>query len=485
MRLYPIPKKIKEYNGEYYFSKNMVLTISKKYYDKGQIKLFVELFKNFTAGVGKLKVKVVDGLENTAVIAKTESTLNFASTNGEEYLINIDEKRAVLTFNDNIAFAHAFFTLLSMIEIRTPKNNCEVFTLPLVEISDTPSLQFRAIHICVFPQTNYFTLKKIIRFVSFCKYSHVILEFWGMYKYKCCKYLSWKNAYTKKQIQTLVAQANQMGVEIIPMLNCLGHASQSRSCCCKHVVLDQNPKLNYLFEPNGWTWNLLNPETKLLIKKMMAELVEVCGNGKYFMIGFDESFPYGSSRLFNGQDKVKIMYNFINELVVDLKKIGRRAIMWGDQLLWNPELPTFSNTCLAESEEIANTLLENIDKSVLIADWQYNARDKNEMWTSKHLSNAGFEVALAPWEEIEGLKVCVQNVFNHNYFGLIQTTWHIISLRPRMILHSGIYAWSGNIELTKTDEELLFFETAMYYRKLCPPKGVYKKAGIKEEEITI
>ena len=39
--------------------------------------------------------------------------------------------------------------------------------------------------------------------------------------------------------------------EVIPMLNHLGHAAQSRACFGKHVVLDQNRKRALLYEPDG------------------------------------------------------------------------------------------------------------------------------------------------------------------------------------------------------------------------------------------
>ena len=69
----------------------------------------------------------------------------------------------------------------------------------------------------------------------------------------------------KKQIAPLIDEGKAMGMEFIPMFNHLGHASQSRSISGKHTVLDQNPKLETLFEPDGWTWCLSNPDTLKLL----------------------------------------------------------------------------------------------------------------------------------------------------------------------------------------------------------------------------
>ncbi len=68
--------------------------------------------------------------------------------------------------------------------------------------------------------------------------------------------------------------ANELGIEIIPMFNHLGHASASRVMHGKHVVLDQNPKLQPLFSEDGWSWNLDNQNTVKLLRNIREELID-------------------------------------------------------------------------------------------------------------------------------------------------------------------------------------------------------------------
>lgn len=63
-----------------------------------------------------------------------------------------------------------------------------------------------------------------------------------------------------------------MGLEVVPMFNCWGHASGSRIRHGRHVVLDQNPRLAPLFEPDGWTWCLTNPRAQALLRSVCDEL---------------------------------------------------------------------------------------------------------------------------------------------------------------------------------------------------------------------
>ncbi len=484
MYIFPKPKQMQEENREFFFGPSMVLTVSRESITKGQCKLFSQLFKNFTCGTGRLHFQLVDEARNTAIFAKEPQALPEANQTDWEYTLKIDEEKAVLTFTDGAGLAHALFTLLSLIEARTVDKKLS-FTLPVCCAEDKPSMDFRGIHICVFPETSYFMLKKFIRMAGIAKYSHIIIEFWGMFRYKCCPGMSRKNAFSHRQVKALVAEANAMGMQVIPMLNCLGHAAQNRAVYCKHAALDQNPKLAPYFEPDGWTWNLQNPDTLALLKEMRRELIEVCGQGDYFHIGCDEAFPYGTSRLFNGKDKLQILIDYLNGLSEEMKGYGRRALMWGDQMLYLQKdwAPVPANIAYAESQESADRLLAGVSRDIIITDWQYYATE-DPMPTSKLLSDNGFSVILAPFNHEVGTKTCVNNTVKYGYMGLLQTTWHVMhGDDTRIILRGGDLAWNGNPDYSKMDTEIMIFQVGAFQRKLLPSKGRLGRSGLRRYEI--
>lgn len=137
--------------------------------------------------------------------------------------------------------------MLSLIEARCTRKNEEQFTLPVSDIFDKPRMAFRAVHYCVFPETDYSLLRKYIRLAGFAKYTHIVLEFWGMFRYTCEKAMYRKQAFSFKQVRILAEEANALGAQIIPMLNHLGHAAQNRAIYGKHCALDQNPALGASF----------------------------------------------------------------------------------------------------------------------------------------------------------------------------------------------------------------------------------------------
>lgn len=273
--IYPNPYRVKNGEGELCFAKKASLFIPANYYNLKRAKLFGELYSNFTAGIGKLSVKPCDLNGNRAYFCpeggffekldssrlKNENpTLELES--GTAYAIKINGEKAAISFENEKALNYAFFTLLQLIEVRCSKFGQEVFTLPQCEIQDKPALNgMRAVHICVFPESPYAKIRRAVRLAAFLKYTHVIIEFWGTYRYKCFKDFGRKGlTYSRRQIKAIVNDAQAMGLELIPMLNVYGHASENRAIYGKHTALDQNLKHADLFDTSGWTWNLTNDD---------------------------------------------------------------------------------------------------------------------------------------------------------------------------------------------------------------------------------
>ena len=182
MRTYPRIKETNFNEKELTLGKNIVLTLSKKYYDKNQIKLYKELFKNFTADVALLKVALVEGDAPTAVLsAQAVSSLPNTEAGEYDYSLKIDDKKAELHFHDKNSLAHALSTILTLVEVRSTKRGAEAFTLPQGTANDAPIMGFRSVHLCVFAETKYSLTRKYVRLAGLMKMTHVVIEFWGMY----------------------------------------------------------------------------------------------------------------------------------------------------------------------------------------------------------------------------------------------------------------------------------------------------------------
>ena len=223
---------------------------------------------------------------------------------------------------------YGFMTLLDRFKAIDHDENLAI-EVECCQIKEKPLIGNRMGHFCIFPETELWELQRFVRFCAALKYTHVVLEFWGMLKLDCMSELSWSHGYTKEQIKPIIKEANDLGLEIIPMFNHWGHASGSRVMHGKHVVLDQNPMLQTYFSEDGWCWDIKKPKVRKLLSQIRAELTEICGNGRYFHIGCDEAYNFELTK-----ENMDFICDYINDISDEMTSLGRRIIAWGDMLLY-------------------------------------------------------------------------------------------------------------------------------------------------------
>ena len=107
-------------------------------------------------------------------------------------------------------------------------------------------------------------------------------------------------------------------MEVIPMINHLGHASRQPRLLRPACGSGSEPRLATLFEPDGWTWCLSNPETLALLRTMRKELMELCGPGSWFHIGCDEAYSFATCDKCSAGDSRELLLNYLNNLTEEL-----------------------------------------------------------------------------------------------------------------------------------------------------------------------
>ena len=419
-----------------------------------------EFLQNYTYGA---KWNVIRNLKDNCI---TMGNYKESNRGNAEYIINATDDGVYIEGKDYSATMRGFLSFLEKIKYSASE---DYFYIENCCITDNPLIDFRCVHLCVFPETKIDFLKKCVRSCAVAKYSHIILEFWGMLKFDCMKELAWPFAYSKKEIKNIVSEANALGVEIIPMFNHLGHASACREKNGKHVVLDQNPRYEYMFESYGWIWNFKRDDVYELLSKVRDELIEVCGKGSYFHIGCDEAYSIGDDK-----SKALEMAEYLNSVSADLRAKGRRTIMWHDMLLSKQE---FEGYVANSSKEISDVLMKNIDKSIIIADWQYSCH--NETWkTSKKFKENNFDVVCCPWDKNQNITEAIDTVTSDKLYGIIHTTWHTLFSGFREMIYAGVASYGADNE---NQNDVRRFYCASVARKVMSAYGEYEKCGWSEE----
>lgn len=432
--------------------------------------IFKELFYNFSCTASTLDIQASSNLSFTIGEAESLALGNY------EFAIRVTERGVSVVGRDERSLIHGYYSLIEMIEPVCLDEGCEELAIPCIELLDAPDTKLRMVHYCLFPENELWEMERFIRYVALLKCTHVVVEFWGTLKFDALPELGWHNAYTKEQLKPIMQLARDMGVEIVPMFNHWGHASQSRGRIGKHTVLDQNPRLATLFNFTGWVWRTESERVQRIHAQVRRELMELCGEGSFFHIGCDEAYIPVS------HEPIVDVVKYIGDVASDLATYGRKTIMWGDMLLNKKHFPKEARyEANVTNDKIEEIMLTGIPKSVIIADWQYNAAE-HPFKTSEHLKNNGFSVLVCPYDENYANGACaVKTVRELELEGIIHTTWHTLyrGIRPMSLVLNR--AWNNDFEWS--DDAIMY--VAALFAKVYPANGDYSRAGWSKHQIAL
>ena len=459
--VYPKPDYCFADEGKYYL--NASVTAKCSAFSDFEKNLYCELWNRFTLGLSNLSFEEGgEGYELTIGSPEKKSQSGYA------YSVHVDDAGVYLKGNNKKELIHAFTTLLQLVYNEGGIKAEKVYFFH-GDYAATAKVDVRAIHFCLFPNVGLDFVKQFIRMMGMYRYSHFVLEFWGTYRYECFEALGWeKNSYTKEQILPLIKEANALGMEVIPFFNHLGHAAQSKVGSGEHVVLSQHPEYAPLFESDGWTWCVNNPETIKLLKNVRDELIELCGSGEYFHIGCDEAFSFCTCPRCRDKNKNDVLATFLNSVSDDLKSKGRKCVMWGDQLLpANVFKPPYEANLVPDLE--TSKAIANVSKDIIIADWQYRIYE-GEVETSKFFIENGFKVWQSPWHNPNNIKTHINTAVKYGS-GVLLTTWNVTQPFISQLLHAAEMLWTGEEQSSHAEYMSI---TGNILRKIAPP---VKEAG--------
>ena len=474
--LMPVPVSVAAKAGEFHFGAEATLRVNAPLLTEGMIEEYKGLWNRYGMRKNALRVVRDERLqENCAVLCAAENDCPALGA-GDEYALTVTEKGAFVRGESAVGLLHGLFTLVQLV-VPVALDDRPDYALPAVEIHDHPAIAgMRAIHLCVFPETTLILLEKAIRLAGMMKFTHVVLEFWGTLRYEALPELAWpKHAYSKEQIRPLVRLIQNLGMEVIPMLNHLGHAAQCRSCYGKHVVLDQNPGRALLFEPDGWTWCISNPETRRVLRALRQELIELCGSGKYFHLGCDESYSYATCPICSGKDTRKLLADYLNELTGELAAQGRRPIIWGDQLL-DTTVWKHPNIATSRPDQRTHEALPLLDRRIVIADWQYSLTEPKAP-TMEHFMQHGFDTVICPWDGHGNNEAMGEAADRAHAFGFMATTWDHLPEYLRLMPTVAGSCWNGADFSAEKRGQCSWTELATMLRKVMPQLPEYHNAG--------
>ena len=224
-------------------------------------------------------------------------------------------------------------------------------------ITDWPDLKLRGFHMNLGHAFNpvYSYIKQVIENLGELKINTLVLEYDGRFPWRrhadVCD-----NPLSREELHNLLETARANYIEVIPLLDSLGHAEQYL-CHPQYAHLKEIPGSIAEMCPS-------RPETMRFVQELWEEVLEFHPDSRYAHISGDEVFRLGQfcpecGRHAANGTLAELYLNYYRELSRWIIAHGKIPVIWGDMLIKYPEA------------------LESFPRDIVINDWCYNGQARN------------------------------------------------------------------------------------------------------------
>lgn len=257
-------------------------------------------------------------------------------------------------------------------------------------------------------------LKQLAQKVAAEGFTSMLLEYEATFPFEKHATIQNRYAFTKEEIADLVAFCKDLGLDVIPLQNCMGHM-QYILRHDRYAVLREDPKDMSQVCP------LKIKQAVPIFKEIFSEVAELHPS-KYFHIGCDETFLLGSCKkcaaYAQEHGKSKLFVEYVKAMCKIVLDMGKIPVIWADIILKYPEN------------------LGELPKELIYLDWNYgwdvnkfgkisNLIDaKVNLWGGSALRSGPDDIYLTQWEKhFNNLRDYIPFARKSGYTGIVQTSW--------------------------------------------------------------
>lgn len=238
------------------------------------------------------------------------------------------------------------------------------FLVPPGQIRDFPSLAIRGLHI------NFHALAKLgragclelLNAMARWNFNTALFEYGDRYPYTQHKQICRRNALTRSEVSAIITHARSLGIEPIPLQQCLGHVNYIlRHEAYAHLREEDDQRDQ---------WCPLKPETLELFAECVDDMLADHPGIRYFHIGGDEARRLGQCPNCRREAEKKgigrLYADFVTKAVAYIRARGLTPIIWDDMLCRHAEI------------------LDDLPREVVIMYWDYwTTRDPSATFVAR------------------------------------------------------------------------------------------------------
>ena len=260
------------------------------------------------------------------------------------YELSFDKGVLIVSASDTPGFRHA---------LQTVSQISSEGRIPVGTVADWPELSIRGFHLN-FEAYRRLDLKRalhLIRTAEHFKLNTILVEYGPRFPFKSHPSIGEADALTPEEIQQLNAEADALGIRIIPLQQSLAHLEYA----LKHEHLshlrERREKRNLMCPRD--------PQSLELFKSLAGEVIERHPKAEWFHLGGDEARKIGHCARCKEDAKQEglgaVYGRYIGDAARWLLDQGRRPIVWDDTLCSLPDA------------------FEHLPKETLMTYWDYIA----------------------------------------------------------------------------------------------------------------
>lgn len=247
-------------------------------------------------------------------------------------------------------------------------------------------------------------------------------------------------AWSGEKIKELVAVCRQEGMEIVPLMNLLGHQSwhgRPGKLLEQYPQFDEKPHVKY---PEEYVWPNSDrlycksycpnhPDVHKIVFDCVDEVIEAF-EAKDFHAGMDEVFDIADPNCprCKGLDPAAVFAGEVNKISSHLAQNGVRLWIWADRLL---DGRNDASGYGEWSASITNThrAIDMIDRNVMMCDWHYRDAEQSPVL----FAIKGYSVITCGWERPDITELQLEdmlrfrthssNRMSQRFMGYMQTVW--------------------------------------------------------------
>jgi len=169
----------------------------------------------------------------------------------------------------------------------------------------------------------------LLKIFSAARYNVVLIEWEDSFPWTVDKRFRSPAAYTPEDIKRFQQAAKELGLELIPLVQCLGHMETPLS-------VPGNEKLREVADNSG-TLNPLAPGARKLIQGMVDDVIKLMPDVRHFHLGGDEAWVLGQDpkckEFIEKNGKGALYLHHVEPILDNLNSRNIRPILWHDMMI--------------------------------------------------------------------------------------------------------------------------------------------------------